>query len=293
MECLLTLFVLMILFTVVIRSTAGGESRSSRRRSYHHLAKQFSGVYVSGGLFGSSTMRMRYGETTAFLTEASARGPYRGKCTQMQINWPDANFRAEVRMNDGRPREVTFRGLQEMKLGHGDFDRRFRLRGDDEQEVRQLLSEGVRWQIDWLAQLFAKDELYIFISSGRIFIQKPRIIRKYSELHEFVHRSLEFYDQAMITRAVGIQFVQSDRAQTLDGVICKICGEGIEIDLVFCQRCKTPHHGECWQYARSCSVYGCGETAYQRPQAAARVVTPHTSTDPPETHSESSEGMTS
>jgi hypothetical protein len=293
MECLLTLFVLMILFTVVIRTTAGGESRSARRRSYQHLAKQFSGVYVSGGLFGTPTVRMRYGETVAFLTETSARGPYRGKCTQMQINWPDARFRVEIRMDDGVPRQAALRGLQEVKLGQEEFDRQFEVRGDDEREVRQLLSEGVRWQIDRLAQLFAKDELYILISNGRIFIQKPQIIRKYSELHEFVHRSLEFYDQAMITRAVGIEFVQSDRVQTLENVICKICGEEISIDLVFCQRCKTPHHGECWQYARSCSVYGCGETAYQRPQAAARVVTPHTDANPPVAEPEGSEGLTS
>lgn len=293
MECLLTLFVLLILFTVVIRSTAGGESRSARRRSYQHLAKQFSGVYVSGGLIGSPTMRMRYGETTAFLTEASARGPYRGKCTQMQINWPDARFRAEIRMNDGVSHQVALRGLQEMTLGQEEFDRRFLLRGDDEQEVRQLLSEGVRWQIDRLSQLFAKDELYVYISNGRIFIQKPRIVRKFSDLHEFVVRSLEFYDQALITRAVGIEFVQSDRVQTLENVICKICGEEIDIDLVFCQRCKTPHHGECWQYARSCSVYGCGETAYQRPQAAARVATSPTTTNPPTSESESREGLTS
>ena len=293
MECLVTLFVLMILFTVVIRSTAGGESRSARRRSYQHLAKQFSGVYVSGGLFGSPTMRMRYGETTAFLTEASCRGPYRGRCTQMQINWPDARIRAEIRMNDGTTREVSLRGLQPMTLGQEEFDRRFLLRGDDERELRELLSEGVRWQIDRLAQLFTKDELYIFISNGRIFIQKPRIIRKYSELQEFVNRSLEFYDQAMITRSVGIEFVRSDRAQTLENVICKICGEEIDIDLVFCQRCKTPHHGECWQYARSCSVYGCGETAYQRPQAAARVVATPKTTNPRDSESGTSEGFSS
>jgi hypothetical protein len=180
-----------------------------------------------------------------------------------------------------------------MTLGQPDFDRRYLLRGDDEREVRQLLNDGVRWQIDRLAELIARDGVYIFIANGRILIQKPRIIRKYSELHEFVLRALELYDQAMITRAVGIEFVHSDRLQTLDNVICKICGETIEIDLVFCQRCKTPHHGECWQYTRSCSVYGCGETAYQRPQAATRIVPSPAATNPPTTPADSDEGPTS
>lgn len=293
MECLVTVLVLLTLFTIGIRSTSGSESYSARRRNYQHLAKQFSGVYVSGGLFGAPTMRMRYGETTAFLTETSARGPYRGRCTQMQMNWIDARFRIEVRMKDGTPRPVAFKGLRDISLGVDEFDRKFLIRGEDETEARQFLSEGVRWQIERLAQVVATDELYIFVSNGRIFVQKPRLIRKYADLHDFVQRSLELYDQAMITRAVGIEFVQSEHAQTLDNVVCKICGEGIEIDLVFCQRCKTPHHGECWQYARCCSVYGCGETVYQRPQAAARVPAPRVDSNAPATQHESSEGLSS
>lgn len=291
MECLLTVIVLMILFTLGIRSTAGTNSRSSRRRNYQHLAKQFSGVYVSGGLFGAPTVRLRYGETTAFLTETSARGPYRGKCTQIQVNWTDARFRVELRIKDGRPKPVSFRGLEEITLGIEEFDRRFSLRGDDEKEVRQFLSEGVRWQIERLAELFAKDELYIFISNGRIFIQKPRLIRRYADLYDWLQRCLELFDQAMITRAVGIEFVHSDQAQTLEDVLCKICGEDIVTDMVFCQRCKTPHHGECWQYNRCCSVYGCGETTYARPQAATRVETSQPAPQP--SQSENSEGQAS
>ena len=48
-------------------------------------------------------------------------------------------------------------------------------------------------------------------------------------------------------------------------VICRVCGEAITPDsVVFCQQCRTPHHGDCWKYYGACSVYGCGCKALAR-----------------------------
>jgi hypothetical protein len=291
MECLITFFVLLTIFVLVTLSPTSGESRSSRRRNYQNLAREFSGVYLSGGLFRKPRVRFRYGETLAFLTEVSLRGPYRGRCTQIQINWPDPTFRAEVLRKD-KAAGPSVRVMSEVTSGVEQFDHAFLVHGDDEQAVRQFLSEGVRWQIDRLCRLLGDNRLYILITHGRIHIQKPRIIRKYGDLRELLQRSLELYDQAMITAAEGIKFVEDGQAQALENVICKVCGEEIVSDMVYCQRCKTPHHGECWSYAGACSVYGCQEKSYSRPQAATPISQPHTEqheADQPE----SSEGLRS
>ena len=39
---------------------------------------------------------------------------------------------------------------------------------------------------------------------------------------------------------------------------CQICGEELEGQLVWCAKCKTPHHGDCWEFYGGCSTYGCG-----------------------------------
>ena len=39
---------------------------------------------------------------------------------------------------------------------------------------------------------------------------------------------------------------------------CQICGEELGDQLVWCARCKTPHHADCWRYTGVCSTYGCG-----------------------------------
>jgi hypothetical protein len=47
---------------------------------------------------------------------------------------------------------------------------------------------------------------------------------------------------------------------------CPVCAcsifEGAEDDpVVWCKRCNTPHHADCWQYNGGCALYGCREQA--------------------------------
>ena len=39
--------------------------------------------------------------------------------------------------------------------------------------------------------------------------------------------------------------------------ICQICGTELEAPIVWCERCGTPHHSDCWDYYGECSTYGC------------------------------------
>lgn len=41
---------------------------------------------------------------------------------------------------------------------------------------------------------------------------------------------------------------------------CPVCSEGITAARVLCAKCATPHHPECWSYAGTCAVYGCGSS---------------------------------
>jgi len=274
MECLITFLVLLGLLTAFSASFARFQSGAGRRRrSYQRLAKRYAGNYVAGGLFARPAVRMRYGDTRSVLSEATSRSRYDGKCTQIQIEWPDYRLVCEVLPLTADARPAT-RGLQEYTTADPTFNRRYLVCGNAEEDVHQLLSDGVRWQIDRLYAMNDDSELYLQFRRGNILIQKPRLIRHFDELEELVQLSLDLYDQVMLTRAEGIEFVAGDEAQTLHDVVCKVCGETIQGDLVYCRRCKTPHHGECWRYIGACSVYGCLETAYLHPQTATSVSDP-------------------
>jgi Prokaryotic RING finger family 1 len=46
--------------------------------------------------------------------------------------------------------------------------------------------------------------------------------------------------------------------QIADDTLCQVCGSSLAHgSLVRCAACGTPHHEDCWQYARKCSTFGC------------------------------------
>ena len=44
----------------------------------------------------------------------------------------------------------------------------------------------------------------------------------------------------------------------LAGARCLICRHELADDIIYCGRCHTPHHRECFAYSGGCSVYACG-----------------------------------
>jgi hypothetical protein len=45
---------------------------------------------------------------------------------------------------------------------------------------------------------------------------------------------------------------------------CQVCGEKMESRVIYCAKCRTPHHEECWSYVGTCSTYGCREIRFTR-----------------------------
>ena len=243
--------------------------RARRRFVYEQLARRYAGAYVPSG-FWRPGVRLRYGQTQATLRETARGKPFADRCTQLVIDWPDAIVRCEIVPRAAANFPTTLYFLPEFPTGDANFDRQYAVRGLVEKEVQNLLREGVRWQIDRLAQLPASNTVYVLIQHGQITVRKPKVLTRFEDLRMFTERALELYDQLMLTRVSGIEFLAEDEAQPLGEVICPVCGEPVVRDMVFCRRCKTPHHADCWQFINGCSVYGCGEKSCQAPQPAQR-----------------------
>jgi hypothetical protein len=211
-------------------------------------------------------MRVRYGETWAVVTQSNAGGPYPGLSLQVRIAWPHTNVHCEI-MSVPAPRLLhNMRHAWPVISIEEDFNSRYLVTGLEQDAVRELVTAGVQWQIDCLRKLVPDERLYVLIRDGQMIVQKPWQRTRLEQSVAFIQSALELYDQCMLAKASGIEFLHTDEAQTLDQVECKVCGEAIGSDLVYCRRCKTPHHQECWQYVGICSVYGCRETTFLLPQ---------------------------
>lgn len=253
--------VLLVLFLSIARA-------SDRKRAYRDLSRRFSGVLKTGGLFGRPSVRFKYGQSSCLINSIKTRSARGGVFTQVVMDWPDAKFRLMVFPSWRSQKLWSFSGMERFFVSDPEFVKRYHLRASDSELGRVFLSEGVRWQIERLRNFKNVDDIYVSITRGFLVVKKPGTMSEPQALVDLVHFCLELFDQAMLTRTVGIDFVQPDATQILEDIVCQICGESIELDMVFCVRCKTPHCRECWDYCGQCSTFACGETRYMAPSVA-------------------------
>jgi hypothetical protein len=112
-------------------------------------------------------------------------------------------------------------------------------------------------------------EVALSIRPGWMLLRKKWSSTRPADVEQFVELALALYDQAQLTRTTGIEFKEEGSIQAIENAQCRVCGDVMDSDIVYCRRCKTPHHRECWEYNGACSTYGCRETQYLLPRQSA------------------------
>lgn len=275
MQCVLLAMLVFITLAVLAGFGLGGPHRSARRsKAYDLLATQYRGMVYRTGWFGHPRVSFQYrsaGVLVGVFPHGLNPGDH-GPLTQVQIVWPDAQFRCSV-AHPPRPARLTANdGLLECPSGQREFDERYSIRASDRSLMSGMMNEVFLRQLEQLRRLPRPGPLLVEVQRGVLRVSKAAAIYRAPELLEFVRGSLELYDQTLLSATEGIEFLDGQVAQPLGQVVCQICGEEIRDDLVFCRRCKTPHHRDCWLYAGRCSVFACGEIQFLVPRQAARIV---------------------
>lgn len=267
MECIIPFLLLVFIIGLLVFLMSKAQTRSDRwNRAFRAVAQRYGGQCVSAGWFGRPSVRFRYGNTSCFLNTISAG--HNRTFTQLLIQWPDAKFRVEVVPRWRADQLWRLRGMFEFDTGKAEFDQRYIIRTNDGDMANAWFTEGVQWQIDRLRSQSEVDDVYLGINRGGLTIKTPGFLKDMQTLDDYVRYGLELYDQALLTRSKGIEFVGTESVQLLGAVTCQVCGDEIGHDMVFCVRCRTPHCRECWEYAGQCSTYGCGETRHTSPIVA-------------------------
>ena len=265
MGCFFSFAIILVLLITFVSFASQMQSRADKWNiSYRALAKRYGGELLAAGWFSRPSVRFTYASTGVIVNPVESR--QHGQYTQILIHWPDAKLRLEIFTRDKDIARKALKGMTECPSGVAEFDERFVTFGTSDEEIRPFLSDGVRTQIYRLDNLLDVPGVYVGIQRGHILIKKPLHIQAYKDLEEFTHLATQLFDQAMLSRAVGIKFVPGDGQYT--EAICQICGDSITVDMVLCRRCKTPHHNDCWQYYGSCAIYGCGEEKFIVPKLA-------------------------
>lgn len=264
MECVLAFIILLFIAVLASGLGLGGHPRL-RNRAYINLARRFNGNYQGGNIFRRPCVRFRYGGSWVTVSPGPTQGEFR--TTEVRLPWGD--LETELRVTSAVDGTYSPVDGSHIAAGDGQFERRYHVTGAPRYRVQRVLSDGVKWRINRLCYAFQCPGLHVHIHRGKMIIEKPLRLRGGDDLEEFTRFCLELFDQAMLTQCDGIEFMDSTLdAQLVEAPICQICGEEIVNEMLFCYRCRTPHHLDCWQYTGCCSVYGCRETRYVIPAVA-------------------------
>lgn len=263
-ECFFVFIVVVIVAMFVVIAAQGRQN--TLNEAYGQVVRRYGGKVVPAGWFGTPSASFSANgimvRVDVFATGARGKSNF----TQVHLGWPDPTLRLEVFPVRLWERMGRFMGMHDIQIDSPQFDDDYVIRGGDESDVRVFLSGAVQHQINLLRRFLGNDDICISLSGGRLLVKKLSLIRDGELLAGLVQMALELHAQAMLTQTAGIEFDDDASAQPVESPVCQVCGEEIEIEMVVCRRCKTPHHRDCWHYFGRCSTYGCGETRASAPK---------------------------
>lgn len=257
----------LVIVGVAIAMAIAWWNRSRTRdiqQAFQSVARWYHGRMPKQGWLSPPVVRIPYNHTTIDVTIGV--GDNGRKCTQATLAWPEFVTAVRIFSNQFGMRPFGKRGG--VRLGDPEWDRNFTIETDDPDGAVAVLTGGVRSAIVMLSRIRRAGGIDVRFGEGGLVVQKLMVLDQGSELSAFVRHVMEVFDQAMLARTTGIEFVDHMEAQVIEDAKCPVCGDSIEDDLVFCSRCKTPHHRECWNYNGKCATYACGEINFAAPRIA-------------------------
>jgi hypothetical protein len=145
-------------------------------------------------------------------------------------------------------------------VGDPEFDGAYIVRSDDPHFAGTLLGPETRALFEEGRRIGAGGRLRLNIDRLRLRIRKEEALASPADLVALVRVGRGLLEQVReaVENRTAVQFFD---APPLDAKrSCPVCGAAVAEGLVTCRRCRTPHHRECWEYARGCSMFACGET---------------------------------
>jgi len=268
-------FLLMIIAAIIFGGKLLGGLRGLGvwNQTYNLLSVRYAGKKKAGGVMygyvlSNPSLSFDYGRTSCLLRNVPSL-PFTGSCqTEMVMNWPERKLRLEMSSGLSDTAHWSSRGLRSVTLGDADADpsfrRTFQIESNFPQFATKLTTAAVQWQLEKILKLTEHRQLLVCISGGKLSIALPGYIKDFQRLDDFVQCGLNLFDQMMLVNVDGIEFLNVNEASIVADVKCPICSETITQNMVMCNRCKTPHCGDCWQYNGQCATFACRETRYVR-----------------------------
>ena len=265
---LIVLGLVVLAMYLAVRALAGVSSwvAGSRFRAYRALAHRYGGRYESRGLSEPPTVSFAYnGSNVRVGLAPQVPGQSAGPRTRVVTRFRDGlPFRLELAPVTRPAPPQPPKGTRLVRLGEPEFDRYFVVQANDPEMAVAFLSPDVRRAVVTLLRMAPPAGMLVSINPERMLVQVDRDLAKLPDaLLLTVRESLAAHDglkRGVASRlGEGIAIVRAGPTEDdeVGPPVCKVCGDPILHPGVLCAVCRTPHHGDCWEFVGSCSIYGC------------------------------------
>ncbi|MDP6444546.1 MAG: RING finger protein [Pirellulaceae bacterium] len=148
------------------------------------------------------------------------------------------------------------------RVGERRFRRDYFVKGEPSSQVRDAITPGVQARIAVFRTETERNRLRVLISGGNMTVLTRHTPVNAAVLGKIIDTAIPVFEELAGVLAVGIDL--ADSIVSSDPGHCRICGETLNDNIVYCRRCRTPHHKDCWKFNGSCSMFACGERRFQK-----------------------------
>jgi hypothetical protein len=250
-----------------VRKTLGGQDLGRLRQTYGRFAELYDGQSHDRQLFESPKVSFVHLGSRALLSIYESSDSRPQFYTQLTFTIPAGwSHRLEVFPQRYEDSDVRYLNVDDIRVGDEAFDPRYVVKSNDAAFVRRYLDAESRKSVDELRGMLGNDRILVSVNSSRLMVRKQGILSELEDLTLFAELSCKLYDRIALfaQRESGIEILD-EPAPVEEGKrpVCQVCGAEISAEVrVFCRRCRTPHHKDCWEFNGRCSTYACGEPRF-------------------------------
>jgi hypothetical protein len=269
-------FFLGALGAIIIAAVALSNSQGKQLNdSFGRFARQFRGTFRPGDWSDTPAVSFEHNTSSALLDISRPPGGRPRWCTQLTFAFRrPVPLTIEIDPDGVEKPQLRMYKMQPAPTGDMPFDYNHRVFGSDRRAVRDLLTPAIREDLMRVRESLGS-AVNICVSRDYLLVRHPGKLRDFAQLLVFAHVAFQLHDQLLLVvnqaTADEVKIVEVSSPEAAGGAEiaadakCGVCGEPATEDRVLCRCCRAPHHRECWDYNRGCSVYACRERTYIRP----------------------------
>lgn len=238
-----------------------GVFHAHRDQELKRFARVWNARITAGGFFDPAILRFKLDDVPATIDFTENDDATQ---THLTVPMPGARLRLELRPQTTMRQLGKYLGMQDIEVGDHEFDAAFVIQGSKPQLIQEFLAPTVRAAIMQLAHCgaYRRFDLHLIISGGSLRITKHQRLATEADLSNFASACRDLVRAIRAAAQAGIEFVAAPKQRPVEETECSVCGDPLREKVVYCAKCKTPHHLDCWQYFGSCAVYGCGQKRF-------------------------------